>query len=230
VTQTSIENTTTSLSAIGQLTGMTARKWMKRVVFFLLAIWLHCALLFFLVMHLFKGHEDNPQSEANATQHQVVDVHLQPPTPPKDDAVIPAAPAPPTITPQASVPIPVDEALKAAKEVENPSPDKPVERNAEEHGILSCSSLTKKPERIVFGEDKIPYTAEDGPPSGYVILRETIGRQGNVINVAIDESTMTKKLEERAITWARQKLYFPGEIGGVAVDCELRYMVSATQP
>lgn len=182
-------------------------------------------------MDLFKGHDLNPQDASNTKEQQVVSVDLRPAPPPKEEEVPkPQADPLPKSDAQAPTPAKPDEELKTEKTAEKATPEKSAEKHAEEHGILSCSALTKKPERVVYGEDRIQYMPDDGSTSGYVILRETISRTGEVIKVTVEESTLPKKLEEQAVTWAYRKVYHPGEIGGVPVDCEFRYMVSTSQP
>ena len=93
------------------------------------------------------------------------------------------------------------------------------------NGILGCDSLTKKPVRIVFGDDYVPLPP-DGNPPGRLILHETIHRDGTVIAVTVEDSTMSKKMDDKVIAKAYRSFYLPGEIGGVAVDCDMKYVVS----
>ncbi len=188
----------------------------RRLIFSLLTLWLHGVTLFFISFVLFKGASKLDTARAQASNSRVVNVTLRAENTekPAGNVVTAADEAPETPAEQKDVAL-----APEAKQADAP---------AKAEGILSCSSLPKKPERIVYGPDDVQFLPEKNSP-GYMILRATINREGMVANVTVEKSTMDQKLEAQTIAWAYRKVYHPGEIDGIAVECELRYLVS-TQP
>src|SRR5579871_2464558 len=127
--------------------GETLRKLGRRFVFSLLALWVHGAALFFVSFVLFKGADRlDPASGPNGPTMRVTLVTEALPPPPES----PENPAPVPDTAQA----PVQEQGQPDKSPASPSTEK-TPPATEKTGLLSCSSLSKKPERIIYGPDDV---------------------------------------------------------------------------
>lgn len=206
----------------------------RRFLCFLLSVWVHFVAFFCVTTALFHGKNESGLGDSAAIRQpaRTIEVTLQAtdnravttPTPiigtetgtkiePKLDAQ-PAAQQP-------------QEKIPAFSAAANPIIDSLSTQQVPKTGILGCESLAKKPERIVFGEDYVEFMP-DGNPPGYIVLHETIHRDGTVIAVRVENSTMSKKMEDQVLAWAQRSFYHPGEIGGVAVDCDMKYVVSPT--
>ncbi len=200
-----------------QTRGARLRSLARRIMFSLLTLWLHGVALFFISFVLFKGASKLNAAGAQDAHSRIVKVTLRTEDAPKPaNNPAPAAQESPEKPTQQQDVAPVPETKQA-------------NASLKDEGVLSCSSLPKKPERIVYGPDDVEFTSKNNTP-GYMVLRTTINREGTVTKVTVEETTMDPKLEAQTIAWAYRKVYHPGEIGGVAVDCELRYMVSTTLP
>ena len=192
-------------------------KFGRRLLFSLLSVWVHFAALFYVTMVLFSRGENGPQDSPDSLRHQQkIEVSLkQPPVP------------------QTAAPMP-DEKVAEVKEKENPSLPKvpetpPVANKASEpansSGVLNCDALTSKPRLIASGEGYMQIKNIDST-AGSMTLREKIHRDGTVIEVVIEKSTMSKKMEEQVINSAYHTVFSPGEMEGIPVDCLIRFEVS----
>ena len=213
----------------------------------LLSLWLHCTAYFFVTTVLFKGQISRGLGEASLTHQQAGTIQVRLLT-----ANVPAPPAVPDVQPETATPEPQEkipvrssaddpppvvqpetaipehqENILPRSTAENPQVDEQPKEGAPENNALACDSLAKKPERIIFGDDYVEFMP-DGNSPGYMVLHETIHRDGTVIAVTIDDSTMSKKMEGQVIAWAYRSFYHPGEIGGIAVDCDMKFVVSPT--
>lgn len=224
-------------------------RFVRRVVFSLLAAWVHCAAFFFVAIVLFhgKGSDGANAPDTFRQSAQTIEISLQTTSEPAPSIPIPLpVPIPVQIStpatvaattpPQGSAPAPEMQSPTAVAEKAPPAPIVPPKPQVEKlaqggaagsDGIAGCESLTKKPERIIFGDDYVQFD-QDGIPPGQMTVREIINREGTVISVTVENSTMSKKMEDQVIAWAYRSFYHPGEIGGVAVDCEIKYVVAPT--
>jgi TonB family protein len=188
----------------------------RRLLFSLLAIWVHLATLFFVTMVLFsKEHDADAENPASNPHAGAIQVSLRAPPPP--------LPPPPQSTPSGETPV-------AAAPV--PAPKRPTEEAAGEsqksvdpNGVLNCDALTKKPKLIASGEANMQTSGID-KIQGHIVLNVKIHRDGTVIDASVEQSTMTPSMEEQVLNSARHSIFTPGEIGGVAVDCDMRFEVS----
>lgn|GEM_PF-5451572 len=209
------------------------RDAVRRAGFVFLAVWLHVAIAFYLTMVLFTGHtlnvaKANPDS---AKPKHIVEISFTPPVVPPTP---PEAPPPPRE-------LPFDPSATSPQQVATPAPPpppvvpqdtKPDEKaisSSNKDGILDCDSLDKKPERIV-----IEHANMDLPPqeslSGHLIMKVKIHRNGTVLAVNTESSTMTPRVQDSVIRWVASSLFHPGEMGGVKVDCEMRFEFSLGEP
>jgi outer membrane biosynthesis protein TonB len=217
------------------------KKMGRRIMFFLLSAWLHGSVFFCVTTILFYGKSNSSSSQTSVLQRKAatVEVSLQtagepmPPTPlsesiPATTTALstpsPTPTPPPEFEPQESPPeqqadVPISSAM------EDPKADEQSKEMASKNSALACDSLAKKPERIVFGDDYVQFIP-DGKNPGHIVLHETIHRDGTVIAVNVEQSTMNKQMEDQVIAWAYRSLYRPGEIAGIAVDCDMKYVVS----
>jgi hypothetical protein len=231
-------------------------------LFSFLALWVHCAVFFYLTTVIFFGKDlgQPNQTILTSTSRRMMEVSLEVPSPPVP--VVPTAQeqqqiasalqqigmtdADAMVAPQTAQPSKQEAVINSLVDAayrDNPSKDissasvsptanatspsaEPQNAAAQKAGLLGCDSLAKKPERIIFGDDYVQIT-EDGNPPGHAIVHEVINREGAVIAVNIEESTMSKTLENQVIAWAYRKFYRPGEMGGVKVECEMKYLVSS---
>lgn len=219
------------------------QKFVRRFLFSLLSIWVHLAALFYVTMILFS-HGDHGEGEVPASLHHLekVEVSLEQPVPPQDTVPKPD----PQITEAANkdeAPVkpddkkespPPDPQTVKAEEKETPPPPKapetPPESNnasqsASTEGVLNCNALTSKPRMIVSGDGFMQIKDID-KPGGSIKLRMKIHNDGTVIDVVVEQSTMTKKMEGQAIVAAYHSLFSPGKMGDVAVDCTARFQIS----
>jgi TonB family protein len=207
----------------------------RRVIFSLLSVWLHFAILFYVTMVLFARGENGPNQALDSLRREEkkITVALRQPAP---VTPIPTPDATPTVDApkEMAVPSPKEKEVPSPKEKEvappkEPEPPvaatKPAEATHSE-GILNCADLTKKPEQIASGESFMQIKAIDST-SGSAILRERINREGIVIDVQVESSTMTKKLEEQVVASAYHTVFSPGQMGNVPVDCTIRFKVSS---
>lgn len=213
----------------------------------MLAVWVHCAAFFFVAIVLFhgKGSDGTNAPDMLRLSAQTIEISLQTASEPAPSTPLPL-PIPvqmstpttvaATTPPQGSAPAQEMQSPTAVAEKAPPTPILPPKHQVETHaqggaagndGIAGCESLTKKPERIIFGDDYVQFD-QDGIPPGQMTVREIINREGTVISVTVENSTMSKKMEDQVIAWAYRSFYHPGEIGGVAVDCEIKYVVAPT--
>lgn len=207
------------------------RDALRRAIFAFLAIWVHIAAMFYLTMMLFTGHSlSAAKANPSPVKPHTVEISLAAiaqPAPPKTETppeakreLDPTARNQATATP---APPPQPPATEQPKVDEKPT------QTAAKEGILDCDSLDKKPERIVLGP-----TYLDIPPqedlSGEVVLRVKIHQNGTVLGVKVENSTMKPRVQEKVMQWVATSLFHPGEMGGVKVDCELRYEFSLNGP
>jgi outer membrane biosynthesis protein TonB len=184
----------------------------KRIVFSLLALWVHGAVLFFLTMDLFAGNNSNERASLAVLQ-QTVDVNLiADPAP-----VSPQEPLAPIISDQNPVPPIADKKAPSSKDATT------------KDGILGCDALTKRPQRLGRGPSFLDINPNENM-SGHMVLHLTIHRDGTVIGVSIASSTMSKVLMDKIVASAYNTYFSPGEIGGVAVDCDMKYEVTVKPP
>jgi len=217
----------------------------KQVIFSALAVWLHGALFFLLTTSIFHGsHGSKVASGMNLQGLPPIIVSLNkipaiaPATVPPPVTPVPIAPVnAPTLPLPAVMPVlpkeqpdPITDPLPTTKTKPeatpaqtNPANDNVAGNGTPNDGFLGCNSLTKPPERIIFGEDEVLFGPDD--KLGYATVDEIINREGTVINASILESTYSTKVQDQIIAWSYRKFYRPGEIGGVAVDCERIYKV-----
>jgi TonB family protein len=205
----------------------------RRAGFVFLSAWVHVAAAFYLTAMLFTGHTLNA-TKANTDPvkpKHIVEISFIPPqpvpTPPKPEAPPPELPFDPNAL--ATIPPAPPEPL--------PPPPKPPEEKVDEksivtsdkEGILDCDSLDKKPERIVLGPTNINLPPQESA-TGELVLKIKIQRNGTVLNVTTENSTMTPRVQEKVIQWVANSLFHPGEMGGVKVDCEMRFEFSLSGP
>jgi len=222
------------------------QKFGRRFLFSLLSIWVHFAALFYVTMILFSHGEHGEGDVPASLRHlQKIDVSLEQPVPPQDTTPKPASQAPkaankpneniPPVEPEAKKenPPPEPRIVKPGEKEAPPPPKAPetppqpndANESASTEGVLNCNTLTSKPRMIVSGEGFMRIKDIDNP-AGSVTLRVKIHRDGTVIDVVVEESTMTKKMEGQAVVAAYHSLFSPGKMGDVAVDCTTRYKVS----
>jgi TonB family protein len=202
------------------------KTWGKRIVFSLLAIWVHCTVFFFLVMTLFSGRTVNTQALSQSVVKSApiaveVQLHSQP--------VAATAAATSALTDRLAPPLPQPEDPTPTIPETKPTPPVQNEEVASEDGVAGCDTLAKKPQRIIFGPSYLD-TKPDDTLGGHTQLRVKIHRDGTVLQVTVKNSTMNKELQEKIVQAAYNSIFMPGEIGGVAVDCNMTYEVSVTPP
>ncbi|MBV8666852.1 MAG: hypothetical protein JO269_10255 [Burkholderiaceae bacterium] len=197
------------------------RKAGRRIVFSLLSLWLHGAALFFLSMVLFTGRNSSGLGSPGPrqAQTQTVEVKLQT-VPQQSDAASAGG-----MVQEAEKQIEFKQQI--ARDTVDQHADSAPKETASKAGLLSCDALERKPQRILFGDDYVQ-TMHDHSPPGRMVLHETINREGRVIAVRVEDSTMSKAMEDQVIAWAYRSFYRPGQIGAAAVECDMKYVVSPT--
>jgi len=184
----------------------------KRMAFSFLSLWVHCAVLFFLTMTLFAGKKASDKDQQGVPP-PAIEVLLSPPPPE------PPPHAAPAIPPEDTPPLISEKSL---------SLEKPKELTPKD-GILDCGSLSTKPQRFIVGPSTL-MNRPDEDQSGHVEMHLMIHRDGTVIAVKVEKTTMTPSMTEKIVAYAATSIFRPGEIGGVAVDCDMRYDFSVTPP
>lgn len=208
------------------------RDALRRAVFVFLTLWVHVAVLFYLTMVLFTGHtlgaaKANPDP---VKPKHIVEISFAPqivPSPPKSET-------PPELK--------LDTNALAPAQIATPEPPPPPTLNppeakaddksvlaSDKEGILDCDSLDKKPERIVLGPTNINLPPQE-IATGELVLKIKIHRDGTILNVHTENSTMSPRVQEKVIQWVAGSLFHPGEMGGVKVDCEMHFEFSFGGP
>lgn len=210
----------------------TQKDALRRVLFSFLSIWVHAVVLFYLTTVLFSGNKAGAKK----------DLTQQPKTP----LIIQVSMASPPPTAAAAddqnlAPTPIEEnADSSAKTaVPEPMPTPPVEDKSKieekpaklsaEDGIFDCDALDKKPERIILGTATLDLPPNDDP-TGQLVLRLKIHSDGTVLAVTVEDSTLGARAQRKVVESVRTTLFHPGEMGGVPVDCDMKYEFSLTPP
>jgi hypothetical protein len=202
-------------SVTAWLKSETGKRVGKRMAFSFLALWVHVAVLFFLTMTLFAGKTSDDKIKEASTPPPVIKVILAS-SPPEET---PPPQVPPEITPQDMPPLVSEKSLPLAQPKEITPKD----------GIYDCESLTTKPRRFVLDANFVDFKPDEDV-SGHVQLHLTIHRDGTVIGVRVEKSTMTRSMTDKIAANAGTSIFQPGEIGGVAVDCDMKFDFSVTPP
>ncbi len=191
----------------------------KRIAFSLLSLWVHGAVLFFLTINLFAGNNSSDK-EATNPQHEplkLINVSLAPN--PEASIKVEQPPPAPTV---------IEEQLPPSPEKKPQIEEKPKDESLKD-GILDCDSLDKRPERIVVSPTYLDASPNENI-SGRVILHLSLFRDGTVLRAIVKSSTMDKKSTDKIAALAFTTIFRPGEIGGVAVDCDMTYEVTVSPP
>jgi len=190
----------------------------RRLLFSLLSLWLHFATLFYVTMILFSRGESGPENLPASLKHQEkIEVSLKPQPP---------QPTQPAKTDQDVAPIKAKENPAPAKVPDTPPQAAPASEATSSEGVLNCDALTTKPHLIASGEGFMQIKNIDST-AGSITLREKIHRDGTVIDVTVEKSTMSKKMEEQVLNSAYHTLFAPGKMGDVPVDCSIRFEVTS---
>ena len=189
----------------------------KRIVFSLLALWVHGAVLFFLTMDLFAGNNSSDKRATNPQPQPLKPVEVSLATNPEASVQIEQ----PKIPPAAIV-----DQLPPPPEKKPQAEEKPKEESLKD-GILDCDSLDKRPQRIVVSPTYLDASPNENI-SGHVLLHLSLYRDGTVLRAIVESSTMDKKSTDKIAALAFTTIFRPGEIGGVAVDCDMNYEVTIT--
>lgn len=213
--------------------GATKKRWYRiayRTSFTLLSLWVHFAVWFFVTMNLFAGSNVTESTQAPMNRLEaVVTVELPPQPVPKEDP----APVNTLVPDPANTENRMDQTLQPPPTPKQTTPPlaqvaTPSDKSAEatpKEGILSCDSLTKKPQRIELGSGELGMQLKNAIKGGSVVLHIALRRDGTVLGVNVEQSTVEKKLETAIVDYAYRSLFTPGELDGVAVDCDMKFEI-----
>lgn len=191
----------------------------KRIAFSLLSLWVHGALLFFLTMNLFAGNNSSDKRATNLQQQPLKPIEVSLATNPEASIQVEQPKTPPEV---------IVEQLPPPPEKKPQTEEKPKEESLKD-GILDCDSLDKRPERIVLSPTYLDANPKENI-SGHVILHLSLYRDGTVLRAIVESSTLDKRSTDKIAALAYTSIFRPGEIGGVAVDCDMTYDVTVTPP
>ena len=207
----------------------TYRDAFRRAGFAFLTLWIHAAVLFYVTMVLFAGHKIGSKTPNEKPPH-IVQISLANPTPPDTPPNPPEQPAAPQPDLTANGTVPASEQSTPSPPAQTKAEHKPsVQMTSPDEGVLDCDSLDKRPERIVLGPSYLDLPPNDNL-SGELVIKMKIHRDGTVLRMTVESSTMAPRVQDRVMQWVGSSLFRPGEMGGVPVDCEMRFDFSLTPP
>lgn len=181
-------------------------------------------------MNLFAGSDaTESQQRPPDAQEKVISINLRTPEPEPEPAENPL-PEPPDTSSEAdnntqkqepSAPPP--QVLPQPEVVTNPA--EKTQTPTPKSGLMDCESLTAKPRRIELGNGQLNADLKSAAGDGSVVLHISVRKDGTVLGVTVERSTLDRKLEGAIVDYAYRSLFTPGELDGVPVDCDMKYEI-----